>query len=105
MTPAERHPACDGSGCAGCQWTGAAPHNPAALTECPVCRRGWRACVCVCLGDGHDPMDIAAGYASGGERHIGDLPAWTVTAPLGSASFGLPDYGTAFVGGRRRAGR
>ena len=54
-----RHPACDGAGCAGCQWTGAASHNPAALTECPVCRRDWRACVCV--DDAPDALDVAAG--------------------------------------------
>lgn len=68
-----------------------------------MCRRDWRACVCV--DDVPNALDVAAGDARGGERHIGDLPAWTVTAPLGSSSFGLPDYGTAFVGGRRRAGR
>lgn len=101
MTPAERHPACDGAGCAGCRWTGATTHNPVALTECPVCRRDWRACVCV--DDVPDALDVAAGYASGGERHIGDLPVWTVTAPFEPLTFGLPAYATADVGRRRKA--
>ena len=93
-----RHPACDGAGCAGCQWTGAASHNPAALTECPVCRRDWRACMCV--DDAPDALDVAAGDAKGAERRIDDLPAWTVTAPFEPGA-----YATARVAVKRETTR
>lgn len=96
---ATRHPACDGAGCAACLWTGS-PVDASALLACPTCRREWRACACVCFDEPHDPLDIAAGYAIGGERHIGDLPAWAVSAPFEPGA-----YATARVNTKRETTR